>query len=277
MNMAKIWCVSAVGAVLVALVGCVTNEPVAAPPAKPSVNVDTTVAHHKETVLSAREKIRSLCVFVQISANESVWKESAVAVERIVADELAQRGLTVVGNLDSAELVVSGKVTGTDQTRRGTRLVLRGLADLSMKRRLKGAVATKKAPVGGLISSQSLEAKSGESYSEVEALRSLGNAFGPEARRWVQTTCDKLAADIASCDITFSGLKAPQTAKDGFPTQLAAKLTALEGIYECRILSDERHPTTMTATVVYEKRLFPDGVLSRLRALGIVKTTEGAK
>lgn len=272
MNIRNMWHLSVVGALVVALSGCGTTKPVAR---KPAANVGTVAASDQS--VSASEKIRSIRAYASVSADDAEWKEVALGVERAVDDELAQNGLTVIGDRDSAEIVVTGRVALNDKTQRGDRLVLRGSADLTMARRMMSSAFARNAKVGGLVSNGSFAAKSEEAYSAFEALRGLGKALEPDARRWVRSACAKVASGIGVCDISFVGLKGKQTAQEGFPTWLAAKLNAMDGIYECRVASSESSPSKMTATVVYEKRLFPDGVLSRLRALKIVEATGGAK
>lgn len=277
MNAKRMWCLSAVGVLIVALSGCGTTKPVVSKPvvSKPAVNVGLVTASDQS--VSASEKIRSIRAYSSVVADDDEWKETAKSVERVVDDELAQNGLSVIGDCDSAEIVVTGRVALNDKTQRGDRLVLKGSADLTMTRRMMSSAFARNAKVGGLVSNGSFAAKSEEAYSAFEALRGLGKALEPDARSWVRSACAKVASGIGVCDISFVGLKGRQTAQEGFPSWFAAKLNDMDGIYECRVTASESNPSKMTATVVYEKRLFPDGVLSRLRALKIVKTTDGAK
>ena len=272
MNVRSMWYLLAVGVLIMALSGCGTTKPAAG---KSAANVGTVAASDQS--VSASEKIRSIRAYASVSADDAEWKETALGVERAVDDELAQNGLSVIGDRESAEIVVTGRVTLNDKTQRGDRLVLRGSADLTMARRMMSSAFAQNAKVGGLVSNGSFSAKSEEAYSAFEALRGLGKALEPDARRWVRSACAKVASGIGVCDISFSGLKGRQTAQEGFPTWFAAKMNAMDGIYECHVTSSESNPSKMTATIVYEKRLFPDGVLSRLRALKIVKATGRAK
>jgi len=225
----------------------------------------------RETAMKVTEKLRSVCVLTSVSGANEAGKIAAPVVERTLDDELALNGLSVVGNLQEADIIIRGEVSYTDKTQRGDRIVVRGRATVSMFRTpMKSAVAAN-AKVGGIISNGSFEAKSEEAFSAEEALTKLGAAFCPDVRKWAKKACVKVAENIGVCEIRLAGLKSPNTVSEGYPTRFAANVNQLKGIYECRIQSDEKMPDKMAAIVVYEKRLFPDGVLSRLREKKIIK------
>lgn len=223
------------------------------------------------TEVSASEKLRSLRVNVGISGESEAAKIAATHVENALDDEFAANGFSVVGNVKAADIPVWGKVVITDKTQRGDRIVLRGSATVTMYKRPEASLIAKTAEKGGLISTKTFETKSPEAFSAEEALQKLGIAFDKDVRKWVKETSAKIVKDICVCEITITGLQRQQTVKDGYPTWFVAKVTRLDGVCDCRVISDEHEPTKMSAVVVYEKSQFPDGVLSRLRALKILK------
>lgn len=224
----------------------------------------------EETEISAHEKLRSSRVSVRILGDGEASKIVAMHVENTLGDEFAENGLSVIGTDKEADLPVRGKVVITDKTQRGDRVVLRGSAMLSVYKHSKPSAVVKSVDKGGLISAKTFEVKSPESYSVEEALQNLGMAFDKEVREWAKEVSVKIANEICVCEITIAGLSDRQTVKDGYPTWFVAKVTQLDGVCDCRTISDEREPTKLSVVIAYEKSKFPDGVLSRIRALKIL-------
>lgn len=255
-----------------ALVGCQTtaNPDVPQKDGTPKV-VNTSTNTVRAVTLKVSEKLRSIRVLTTVSGADDAGKIAASSVESALDDELAQNGFTVVADQKDADVIVQGRVAYSDKTQRGDRMVVRGTASVSMFRKpLKSSVASN-AKIGGIISNGAFEARSEESYSAEEALKKLGVALCPDVRKWAKQACVKVAGDIGVCEIALTGLRSPNTVSEGYPTRFATQVNRLNGIYECRVESSEKTPDRMTALVVYEKRLFPDGVLSRLREQKIVK------
>ena len=221
--------------------------------------------------MKANEKIRSIRVVTSVSGANDAGIYAAAPVESALDDELAQNGFAVVGDPGNADVIVQGQVECVDKTQRGDRIVVRGTATVSMFRKSVRSSVAPNAKIGGIIANGSFEAKSEEAYSAGEALKKLGMALCPDIRKWVKQSGSKVADDIGACEIALSGLRSPNAVSDGYPTRFATQVNRLKGIYECQIQSSEMKPDRMTALIVYEKRLFPDGVLSRLRELKIIK------
>lgn len=211
---------------------------------------------------TARETARLLQVNVQISGDENGANLAAPHLKNTLGDELAVNGFSVIEDDKAADLRLRGRVQVTDHTKRGNRIVVRGVATVSFFKQLTVSVAG-----DSLISTKTFEVKSPETFSAEEALLKFGMAFDTDLRKWVKETGSRVAAEIGACEIVFSELQA----KDADPASLVNKISQLKGVYACRVTMNETDATKMTASVVYEKRQFPNGILAQLHALKALK------
>ena len=63
--------------------------------------------------------------------------------------------------------------------------------------------------------------------------------------------------------LTIANAWLPQDAP-GYPTMFAQRVSAMPGVYSCRVVATDNAARSMTAEVIFDADAYPDGFLNRL-------------
>lgn len=236
----------------VSLAGCVTQpiDPVVKP------YVDGTV--------------RPLRVLVSIDGSEDKGSDAyslSGYLQSNLEGALAAKGYRVVYE-GAHEILVStcGPVMCKERNRRGSRQVYYGDADVQVTRAAFHNSMSDQT-MRDVISRQRFDVQGGEARTRSEAIKSVADALSPELTKWASQSVTKVAGTLERCEVTISNAWLYRGEED-YPSRFVATVHRMRGVYQCRILSTDNASRSFRAEIVYDKDMYPDGIINGLIATG---------
>ena len=217
--------------------------------------------------LAAKQTPQCLRVRVHVAAGDDSAADRKLAdvVKPSVENALCGAGFEVVNSGD-AEMEVSGVAKCLAGMARGNRTVCRGSLELSIKLRdVRNPVTGKE--VRRIVNVKRFDAKSGEALTQEETIVSLGDNLAASVGKWLCESCASMGGDLALCDIAVNAVGARSQIEKGYPTEFSKAVLGIQGVYGCRVTPLNPDRTMFSASVLYDARQMPDGVLNRLMSM----------
>ena len=218
-------------ALALVVAGCVTDNQQNTSGEKPTVVKKQVDAQSGGNRVAARQVARCLRTRIKIlpNADSAADKKLVDTVSPNVQKALCDAGCEVVYAGD-AELEVSGSVKCLDGAMRGNRTVCRGYLELTFKRKdLRNPVTGKE--LGRIVNAKRFDAKSGEAWTQEEALMSLGDALSAQVGKWVRESFELIAGNLALCDVSVSSADGRTPMERGYPTKFTNAVLGIPGVY----------------------------------------------
>ena len=217
--------------------------------------------------LTARQTSQYLRVRVKITASDdsAADKKLADVVSPNVQKALCDAGFEVVYSGD-AELEVSGSAKCLAGMARGNRTVCRGTLELTFKRMVVRNPATGN-EIRRIVNAKRFNAKSGEAWTQEEAVMSLGDNLTANVGKWLRESSTSMADNIALCNIAVNSSDGHSQIEKNYPTEFTKTVLGIQGIYACRSTPLNQTRTMFTVSVLYDTRQIPDGVVNRLMSM----------
>lgn len=231
-----------------------TVVPVAAPVASAPVSV---VRGH------ATATAKPLRVLVSLDDGNDAGKPSTCkrTLQTNLEGALARAGFKVV-YAKPAEVLVYGTLRASKVNERGSRVAWKGDASMEITRApevnsINGQVMC------DVVSKERFDAKSGDARSNDEAQQQIADRLGPKVAAFAQTGVNKVGGQLKLVELLVVNAWQPQDAA-GYPTFFTQKVSAMKGVYSCRIVSTDNATRTMRAEVIYDSAEYADGFLNRI-------------
>ena len=252
-------------ALALVFVGCQTRQPQRVPDNKPVPKQAKLQMDGKR--LTAKQTSRYLRVRVKVSASDGspADKKLADTVFPNVQQALCGAGFEVVQS-GEAEIEVAGVAKCLDGAVRGNRTVCRGYLELTFTRNDVCNPVTGKG-VRRVVNTKRFDAKSGEAWTTEEALMSLGDSLVAPVGKWLREIGASMTDNLVLCNIAVNSADARSPIEMGYPTEFAKTVLGVQGVYDCRVTPLNSTKTMFTASVLYDARQIPDGVLNRLMSM----------
>lgn len=219
------------------------------------------------TNMTARQVSRYLRVCVTVAAGDDSPADKKLA--ELLAPNL-QKALRAAGFdvvlAGDAEMALSATARCQGATKRGSRVVCRGGAELTFMRKSLRNPFTRKEKVS-VVNSQRFDAKSGEARSDEEALASLADNISAPLAKWLGESSSSLAADLALCTVSVTPANSRHAIPADYPTRFVREVCGIPGVYDCRLDPQEASGTMFNVNILYDTRQVPDGILNRLASV----------
>jgi hypothetical protein len=247
MNMKKLFSIAVMAA---AATGCVSH------PASPEV---------KAVVNGTVQPLRVL-VSIDGSGDKS---GNAYALSGYLQSNLegalAAGGYRVVYEGDHEILVSTcGSVMCKERNRRGSRSVYYGDADVQVTRAAFRNTMTDQT-MRDVVARQRFDVQGGEARTRTEAIKSVADSLGPALSQWAAQSVSKIAAKLERCEVTIDNAWTYRGEED-YPSRFVATVHRMRGVYQCRIISTDNVNRSFRAEIVYDKDMYPDGIVNGLIA-----------
>ena len=178
---------------------------------------------------------------------------------------LAASGYRVVYEGDHEILVSTcGPVMCKERNRRGSRQVYYGDADVQVTRAAFHNSMTDQT-MRDLVARQRFDVQGGEARTRTEAIKSVADTLGPDLARWAAQSVMKVASKLERCEVTINNAWAYRGEED-YPSRFVATVHRMRGIYQCRILSTDNVNRSIRVEIIYDKDMYPDGIVNGLIA-----------
>ncbi len=217
--------------------------------------------------LNAKQTSQYLRVRVRIAADDdsAADKKLAEIVSPNVQKALCNAGFDVVYSGD-AEMEVSGSAKCLAGMARGNRTVCRGSLELTFKRMdVRNPVTGKE--IRRIVNIKRFDAKSGEAWTQEEAVMSLGDNLTASVGKWLCESRASMTDNIALCNIAVNSFDVQMQIEKNYPTEFTKTVLGIQGVYSCRVTPLNQTRTMFTASVLYDTQQIPDGVLNRLMSI----------
>lgn len=183
---------------------------------------------------------------------------------------LAAGGYRVVYDGDHEILVSTcGPVNCMERNSRGSRLVYYGDADVQVTRTVFHNSMTGE-NMQDLVARQRFDVQGGEARTRTEAIKSVADTLGPELAAWTAQSVTRVAGNLELCEVTIANAWTYRGEED-YPSWFVATANRIRGIYRCRILSTDNGSRSFRVEIVYDKDMFPDGIVNGLIATSALK------
>lgn len=178
---------------------------------------------------------------------------------------LAASGYRVVYEGEHEILVSScGPVMCRERNRRGSRHVYYGDADVQVTRAAFHNSMTDQT-MRDVVARQRFDVQGGEARTRTEAIKSVADTLGPELSKWAAQSVTKVAGKLERCEVTIANAWTYRGEED-FPSRFTATVHRMRGIYQCRIISTDNVNRSFRAEIIYDKDMYPDGIVNGLIA-----------
>lgn len=217
--------------------------------------------------LTAKQTSQYLRVRAKIAAGDdsAADKKLADIVSPNVQKALRDAGFDVVHSGD-AEMEVSGVAKCLAGMARGNRTVCRGTLELAFKRMdVRNPVTGKE--IRRIVNVKRFDAKSGEAWTQEEAVMSLGDNLTANIGKWLCESSASMADNIALCNIAVNSSDGHSQIEKNYPTKFAQTVLGIQGVYDCRIAPLNPARTMFKANILYDTKQIPDGVVNRLMSM----------
>lgn len=272
--MNKIIAVAFVGSIAC---GCVNTRPVDLEPQPPRQITDITVTPATTTVVPvvkpatpatvikghATATAKPLRVLVSLNDGNEADKPSTCkrTLQTNLEGALARAGFKVV-YAKPAEVLVYGTLRASKVNERGSRVAWKGDADMEITRApevnsINGQV------MSDVVAKERFDVKSGDARSNDEAQQKIADRLGPKVAQFAKNGVNKVGGQLKLIELMVVNAWQEQDAA-GYPTLFTQKITAMKGVYSCRIVSTDNATRTMRAEVIYDSAEYPDGFLNRV-------------
>lgn len=246
-------------------VGCQTSrhQSVANDPVPKKVIVQKDGNHR----LNANQTSQYLRVRVNIEASDDSTADKKLAdiVGPNVQKALRDAGFDVVYS-GEAEMEVSGVAKCIAGMMRGNRTVCRGSLELTIKRMdVRNPITGKE--IRRTVNVKRFDAKSGEAWTQEESVMSLGDNLTVSIGKWLRESCASMVDNLARCNIAVNSIDAHSQIEKNYPTEFSKTVLGIQGVYDCRITPLNPTRTMFKASILYDTRQMPDGVLNRLMSI----------
>lgn len=178
---------------------------------------------------------------------------------------LAASGYRVVYDGDHEILVSTcGPVKCMERSRRGTRHVYYGDADFQVTRAVfRNSMNNQE--MRDIVARQRFDVQGGEARTRTEAIKSVADTLNPSLAKWAAESVTKVAGKLERCEITIDNAWTYRGEED-YPSKFTAVVNRMNGIYLCRIISTDNVKRSIRAEIIYEKDMYPDGIVNGLIA-----------
>ena len=214
--------------------------------------------------------LRPLRVLVSIDGGRDEKSDAYAFSQRIqssVEGALAGRGYRVVYG-HPAEVLVStcGQVMCQKLNHRGSRVVYKADADVQVTR--EALVNTVKGDANrqtmkDVIARQRFDAKGRESRDDIDGIKSVADAVGPQLSEWVAQSVTRIAGTLERCEFTIRNAW-NYRGEEEYPSRLVATINRINGVYQCKVLSTDNVTRSVRVEVIYDKDMFPEGLVNSL-------------
>ena len=188
-------------------------------------------------------------------------------IQSNVEGSLAARGYRVVYG-HPAEVLVStcGQVMCQKLNHRGSRVVYKGDADVQVTR--EALVNTVKGDANrqtmkDVIARQRFDSKGRESRDDIDGIKSVADAVGPQLSEWVAQSVTRIAGTLERCEFTIRHAW-NYRGEEEYPSRLVATINRINGVYQCKVLSTDNVTRSVRVEVIYDKDMFPEGLVNAL-------------
>lgn len=212
---------------------------------------------------------------VLVSLDDGKAADAPSTLKRVmctnVEGALAASGYRVVYD-KPAEILVYGRLSAQRINSRGTRVAWSGTVDWEVTRAPEVNVITGQ-KMTDVVAKKRFDAKSGDSRSDADAQRALADRLANESVRFAKDGVKRVGGKMRCSILTVANAWQPQDAP-GYPTLFTQRVSAMPGVYSCRVLSTDNAARSMTAEVIFDVDAYPDGFVNRLyldRELNIVR------
>lgn len=246
-------------------IGCQTSRHQSVP--NDPVSKKVIVKEDGNNRLNAKQTSQYLRVRVNIAASDdsAADKKLADIVSPNVQKALRDVGFDVVYSGD-AEMEVSGVAKCLTGMVRGNRTVCRGSLELTIKRMdVRNPITGKE--IRRIVNVRRFDAKSGEAWTQEESVMSLGDNLTVSIGKWLRESCVSMMDNLARCNIAVNSIDVHSQIEKNYPTEFSKTVLGIQGVYDCRITPLNPARTTFKASILYDARQIPDGVLSRLMSI----------
>ena len=257
--------------------GCVTqyNEP---PPQQPPRTVDVVSTRGGGDGSHARPKRdvarpsagkvagwaeQPLRVLVSLDDGNAADAPSALKrdMRTNVEGALAASGYRVVYD-KPAEILVYGRLRAQRINSRGTRVAWSGMVDWEVTRAPEvNAITGQK--MTDVVAKKRFDAKSGDSRSNADAQKALADRLANESVRFAKEGVQRVGGKMRCSTLTVANAWQPQDAP-GYPTLFTQRVSAMPGVYSCRVVATDNAARSITAEVIFDADAYPDGFVNRL-------------
>lgn len=188
-------------------------------------------------------------------------------IQSNVEGSLAARGYRVVYG-HPAEILVStcGQVMCKQLNHRGSRVVYKADADVQVTR--EALVNTVKGDANrqtmkDVIARQRFDSKGRESRDDIDGIKSVADAVGPQLSEWVAQSVTRIAGTLERCEFTIRNAW-NYRGEEEYPSRLVATINRINGVYQCKVLSTDNVTRSVRVEVIYDKDMFPEGLVNSL-------------
>lgn len=202
---------------------------------------------------------------ILVSLDDGLDSKKPSALKRTlftnVEGKLAASGFKVVYS-KPAEILVYGLLRAQKTNQRGTRVSWKGEVTIEVTR------APEVNSVNGqtmkdVIAKKRFDVKSGDARSDDDALVKLSDRVSSEVSDFAAEAVNKVAKKMKLAEIVIANAYQPQDAA-GYPTLFTERVSRMNGVYSCRVVSTDNVNRTIKAEVIYDSEEFPDGLINRL-------------
>lgn len=255
-----------IAALAVAAVGCVSHPVVEPYPIVQIVNDSGSNAKAEQAHIDATT-VQPLRVLVSIDGGDKEGDAYALSgyLRSGLEGALAARGYRVVYEGDHEILVSTcGPITCLERNRRGTRSVYYGDADIEVTRAAVLNTMTGQT-MRNIVARQRFDVQGGEARTRAEAIKSVADALGPELANWAAASVSSVAGSLARCEVSVSNAWS-YGGEESYPSRFVATVSRMGGVYLCRVLTTDNASRSFRAELIYDKNMYPDGIVNGLIA-----------
>lgn len=187
--------------------------------------------------------------------------QTAVLLRNSTEGALAAANYKVVADGPS-EIIVDMEVNCAPLNARGSRVVYKGDADVSVTRapdfnRLTGQT------MRDMVARNRFDVAGSPGRDRSDALKSVADKMSSVVAPWLADACLKVGGNCEICIVTISNAWFLGPHSD-YPTKFVKVVSGMGGVYSCTILATDNVNKSLQARIVYDKDRFPDGVMNRL-------------
>jgi hypothetical protein len=159
-------------------------------------------------------------------------------------------------------LSTCGPVTCQARNQRGSRSVYYGDIDVQVTRAAFENTMLNQT-MRDVVARQRFDVQGGSARTRTEAIKSVADTLAPDLSKWASASVNKVAAKLECCQVSISNAWTYRGEED-YPSRFTATVNRMRGIYSCRILSTDNVTRSFRAEIVYDRDMYPDGIVNGL-------------
>ncbi len=212
------------------------------------------------------EKVR---VLVRPHAAGQDGEQVATLLRNGLEGSLAAAGYKVVHD-GPAEIYADLAVTCVPLNARGTRIVYKGDADVSVTRSPEFNTITHQFNLDRVARNR-FDVQGLPGRGDGDALKSVADRMTVSVSPWLAEACLKVGGRAEVCELTIANAWGLSPHSD-FPSRFCREVLALGGVYDCQVDATDNVNRTVRARIVYDRDRFPDGIVNRLYTVPALNT-----